>query len=126
MNLLSFMENSNYSKGWGSEHVSFPTMVGDFTGSLGFGSGELTIGITYPYLELAVVTAFEISILFTEGIPSLPIFSPSDILVDAETEEATPTLVKGEKKNSGGEKLENITVLSSEKKDLRPNKIPLK
>jgi hypothetical protein len=94
-------------------------MVGDFTGSLRFGSGELTTGITYPYLEFATVTASESSILFTEGIPSPPMFSPSDILVDVETKESTPTLVRGEKKNSGGVDSVNTVALS-------PNIFPLK
>jgi hypothetical protein len=92
----------------------------------GLAQGELTTELTYPYSELAAVTASESSNLFTEELPSPPIFSPSDILVDAETEEATPALVRGEKKSSGGADSTNIAALSSEKKDLPPNFSPLK
>jgi hypothetical protein len=120
------MDGSNYSEGWESEHVSFPVKGGDFTGSLVFFSGELTSDKTYPFLEIAVVTESENSILITEGFPSHPIFSPSKFLVDADTSDDTIALDSVAKEYSGGVVSANTVVLPLEKQDLPPKLLPLK
>jgi hypothetical protein len=98
--------------------------LGDFAGNLGFGSGELSTETTFSYSVLAAVTATEISNLFTEGLSSPPIFSPSEFLVD--TAEATPPLDRGVKEISGRAVSEQTADLPPEQRDHRPKLFPLK
>jgi hypothetical protein len=98
-----FTDDLSYSEGWGGEHVTYPVTDGVFEGSLGFGSGEFSTGLSIPLSDLTAATALEKPIFLSEGFHSPPTFSPSDVLVDVEPEEAIPALVRGAELNTYGE-----------------------
>jgi hypothetical protein len=81
---LPFTGGLSYTEDWGGEHVYYPVTDGVFDGGLGFGSGELSTGLSIPFSDLIEVAATERPIVLTEGFNSPPIYSPSDFLVDVE------------------------------------------